>query len=49
MQKNIGKFHLSFNKRNLVSKNEIKIEKIKKIPLIGSAVDRKNVPKLKNN
>tara|TARA_A100000164_G_C21341047_1_gene510986 strand:+ start:238 stop:411 length:174 start_codon:yes stop_codon:yes gene_type:complete len=43
------KFHWSFNKLNLVSKKEIKIENKKNIPLIGSAVARKNVPKLKDN
>ena len=45
----IIKFHLSFNKWNFVSKKEIRIENKKNIPLIGSAVARKNVPKLKHN
>ena len=47
--KRILKFHLSCNRRNLLSTKEIIIEIIKKIPLIGSAVDRKKVAKLKND
>tara|TARA_B100000212_G_scaffold51025_1_gene33069 strand:- start:191 stop:406 length:216 start_codon:yes stop_codon:yes gene_type:complete len=43
--KRILKFHLFCNRHNLVSINEIIIENIKKIPLIGRAVDRKKVPK----
>ncbi len=45
----INKFHLSFKKWNFVSKKDIKIENKKNNPLIGSAVARKNVPKLKHN
>ena len=40
-------FHLSLNKVNFVSKNEIYIEIRKNKPLIGNAVAKKNVPKLK--
>ena len=40
-------FHLSLNKVNFVSTNEIYIEIRKNKPLIGNAVAKKNVPRLK--
>ena len=47
--KRIIKFHLSLSNWNFVSTKDIKIETIKNMPLMGSAVDRKNTPKLKDN
>ena len=45
---NNDRFHLSFSNFDFVSIKEISIAIKKNKPLIGKAVAKKNVPKLKN-